>query len=89
MRICLRARPDVVELSVADQGIGIPPADRERIFSRYARVDQPELIGVEGTGLGLPIVRQVAELHGGTIAVRANQPTGSVFHLTLPVTGPP
>lgn len=87
--ISLRARPGAVELSVADQGIGIPPADRERIFSRYARVDRPELIGIEGTGLGLPIVRQVAELHGGTIGVRANQPTGSVFHLTLPVGGPP
>jgi PAS domain S-box-containing protein len=86
--IGLRAVPGAVELTVADQGIGIPPADRARIFNRYHRVDRPEQAGVEGTGLGLPIARQVAELHGGTIEVRSNQPTGSVFCLTLPVAGP-
>jgi two-component system CheB/CheR fusion protein len=87
--ISLRALPGTVELCVADQGLGIPPEDRERIFTRYGRIDRPEQVGVEGTGLGLPIASQVAELHGGKIEVRANQPAGAVFCLTLPVGGPP
>jgi signal transduction histidine kinase len=86
--ICLRGHPGTVELSVADQGMGVPPADRKRIFTRFGRIDRPQQVGVEGTGLGLPIARQIVELHGGTIEVRDNQPSGSLFRITLPVNGP-
>ena len=57
------AHPDTVELLVADEGIGVPSEYQERIFSRYGRISRPEQISIPGTGLGLPIARQIVELH--------------------------
>lgn len=74
-----------VELTVADQGLGIPEDDRERIFMSYGRIDRPEQAGIVGTGLGLPIARNIVELHRGRIWVEANRPAGSIFHVLLPV----
>lgn len=77
-------RDNEVELIVADQGLGIPVEDRERVFMSYGRIDRPEQAGIVGTGLGLPIARNIVELHRGRIWVEANSPAGSVFHVVLP-----
>jgi signal transduction histidine kinase len=79
---------DCVELTVCDHGLGIPEAELESIFSRFARVGRPEQVGIEGTGLGLPIARQIVELHGGRIWVTSDGAAGSSFNVVLPVGGP-
>ena len=73
-----------VMVSVADRGAGIPAADLERVFDRFARVDSDATRMVKGTGLGLAIVRQVAELHGGRAWAESEVGRGSTFYLTLP-----
>ena len=69
-----------VEIRVADTGVGIPPADRERIFQRFYRAD----LSQPGMGLGLAITRQIVLAHGGNIRVEENLPHGSVFVVDLP-----
>ncbi|MCA0239674.1 MAG: sensor histidine kinase [Proteobacteria bacterium] len=73
--------PLALMIEVADQGPGIPDEMRERIFEEGVRGQQPT---VPGYGLGLHVVKRVAQLHGGRIEWRPNQPQGSVFRLTLP-----
>jgi signal transduction histidine kinase/CheY-like chemotaxis protein len=70
---------------VRDTGIGIAPADRERIFEEFSQIDSKLQRNVKGTGLGLPLSRSLAELIGGTIAVESALGQGSVFTLTIPV----
>jgi signal transduction histidine kinase len=75
----------MIELSVADTGIGIPEADRPRVFERFYRVDKARSRELGGTGLGLSIVKHiVVEGHGGRIWVEENQPRGSRFVIRLP-----
>ena len=74
-----------VEVSVRDEGLGIPESARERIFERYARVDAADRKHISGTGLGLPIVKQIVELHGGTVKVESGEGAGSTFRVRLPV----
>jgi two-component system sensor histidine kinase SenX3 len=73
-----------VELSVADQGPGIPSRDLERIFERFYRVDRARSRDTGGTGLGLAIVRHVATNHGGVVTVESREGEGSRFTLRLP-----
>ncbi|HEV2952811.1 MAG TPA: ATP-binding protein [Candidatus Dormibacteraeota bacterium] len=75
-------------LAIADQGVGIPKAELERVFDRYARIDADSTRNVSGTGLGLPIVRQIAQLHGGQAWAESKVGAGSTFHLLLPLGGP-
>jgi signal transduction histidine kinase len=77
--------PAQIELIVADTGIGIPEADRPRVFERFYRVDKARSRELGGTGLGLSIVKHIVEGHGGRVWVEANQPTGSRFIVCLPV----
>ncbi len=79
-----RDGPDVVELSVADQGIGIPERDLERIFERFYRVDPARSRVTGGTGLGLAIVKHVTAAHGGKVEVTSKEGSGSTFTLRLP-----
>jgi two-component system phosphate regulon sensor histidine kinase PhoR len=74
-----------VELSVADSGLGIPDADRPRVFERFYRVDKARSRELGGTGLGLSIVKHIIEGHGGQVWAEGNQPTGSRFVFRLPV----
>jgi two-component system sensor histidine kinase SenX3 len=75
----------VVELSVSDQGIGIPERDLERIFERFYRVDPARSRVTGGTGLGLAIVKHVTAAHGGRVTVTSKEGAGSTFTLRLPV----
>jgi signal transduction histidine kinase len=88
-RIDLAARlvPDqgMLEIRVSDEGPGIPPAQRERIFEKYVQLDPHLDAHWAGRGLGLAFCRLVAEAHGGRVFVEDNTPRGSTFCLQLPL----
>jgi two-component system sensor histidine kinase SenX3 len=73
-----------VEITVTDQGVGIPEADLDRIFERFFRVDQARARNTGGTGLGLSIVKHVVQIHGGDIRVWSQPGSGSTFTIRLP-----
>lgn len=73
-----------VEISVVDQGIGIPEKEIDRIFERFYRVDPARHRSTGGTGLGLSIVKHVAATHGGEVRVWSVEGQGSTFTLSLP-----
>src|SRR5215469_17014692 len=73
------------EISVSDQGIGIPERDRERIFERFYRLDPARSRATGGTGLGLAIVKHVTAAHGGNVTVWSKEGGGSTFTLRLPL----
>ncbi len=75
----------IVDISVTDQGIGIPDADLDRIFERFYRVDPARSRLTGGTGLGLSIVKHVALKHGGEVKVWSSESVGSTFSLRLPI----
>src|SRR5580658_56560 len=75
----------MAEISVTDQGIGIPERDRERIFERFYRVDPARSRATGGTGLGLAIVEHVTAAHGGNVTVWSQEGVGSTFTLQMPV----
>jgi len=74
-----------VVLAVADTGVGIPAADRERIFERFFRTAIATRQAVQGTGLGLTITKAIVEAHHGTIAVDSDEGRGSTFTVRLPL----
>jgi signal transduction histidine kinase len=82
--VSTRVEGNGAHLVVRDHGIGIPAAALETIFERYGRVESKETRHIQGTGLGLPIVRQIVQLHGGTVWAESTVGEGSVFHVTLP-----
>ena len=79
-----RAQRPMVEIVVADSGIGIPEADRPRVFERFYRVDKARSRELGGTGLGLAIVKHIVEAHSGQVWVEGNTPKGSRFVVHLP-----
>jgi two-component system sensor histidine kinase SenX3 len=82
--VSTKADDDMVEISVVDQGIGIPTQEIDRIFERFYRVDPARHRSTGGTGLGLSIVKHVAATHGGEVRVWSVEGQGSTFTLTLP-----
>ncbi|MFQ5576877.1 MAG: ATP-binding protein [Anaerolineae bacterium] len=76
--------PNAVHIYVSDEGIGIPPAEQERIFERFHRVDNSLTRKAPGTGLGLFLVKAVVEAHGGSVWVQSKPGAGSTFWLELP-----
>ena len=83
--VTTRAEGDHLRLDVRDEGLGIPPEALETIFERYSRVDSQATKDIPGTGLGLPIVRQIVQLHGGKVWAESELGRGSVFHVVLPL----
>jgi two-component system sensor histidine kinase SenX3 len=77
-------RDGVVEIAVTDQGVGIPEAERDRVFERFFRVDSARSRNTGGTGLGLSIVKHVIQNHGGDVRVWSEQGHGSTFTIRLP-----
>jgi two-component system sensor histidine kinase SenX3 len=82
--VTLREEKGLVEVSVSDQGIGIPEKDLERIFERFYRVDAARSRETGGTGLGLSIVKHVATNHGGDVSVWSVEGAGSTFTIRFP-----
>jgi signal transduction histidine kinase len=78
-----------IHLVVKDHGIGIPAAARTRLFEKFYRVETPELQNVVGTGIGLYLVRQVVEGHGGQVEVDSQPGEGSAFEIDLPAVTEP
>jgi GAF domain-containing protein/nitrogen-specific signal transduction histidine kinase len=76
-----------VQVDIVDDGLGIPPDDRERIFERFHRGENPLVLATPGTGLGLSIVKQLVEMHHGRIWVKSDGVPGhgSTFSFTLPI----
>ena len=83
--IAARGGSDVAEISVADEGIGIPSADQQRIFSKFFRGDGPR--AGQGTGIGLFLVRGLVAAMGGRIWVDSEEGRGSRFTFELPLAG--
>jgi two-component system sensor histidine kinase SenX3 len=82
--VSTKPNDDMVEISVVDQGIGIPQDELDRIFERFYRVDPARHRSTGGTGLGLSIVKHVAATHGGDVRVWSLEGQGSTFTLSLP-----
>jgi signal transduction histidine kinase/DNA-binding response OmpR family regulator len=74
-------------ISVTDQGVGIPPEEHERIFERFYQVNGSLTRRYGGTGLGLALVKEIAEAHGGTVSVESQMGAGSTFTVHLPLEG--
>jgi GAF domain-containing protein/nitrogen-specific signal transduction histidine kinase len=76
-----------VQVDVTDSGVGIAPEDQERVFERFFRGEHPMVLATPGTGLGLPIVKQLVEMHHGRIWMtsRGVPGEGSTFSFTLPI----
>jgi two-component system phosphate regulon sensor histidine kinase PhoR len=72
------------EVSVADDGPGIPPDSLNRVFERFYRVDRARSRDNGGTGLGLAIVKHIVQAHGGEVWVKSEMQKGANFHFTLP-----
>jgi signal transduction histidine kinase len=70
---------------VRDTGYGIPEEEQERIFEKFYRLERKEDAEVVGSGLGLPLVREIVEKHGGRVAVKSVLGQGSVFTIHLPL----
>jgi len=89
VEVSARIEEDKVVLAVSDSGAGIPAADLERIFERFARVDAGRNRRDGGFGLGLAIVQAIAAAHNGSVRVRSTVGRGSVFEIVLPLVPEP
>lgn len=76
---------DGVRFSVHDNGIGISPDDQKVIFDRFFRVRRPETENIEGSGVGLALVKKLVDLHGGQIGLESRLGEGTTFYVTLPI----
>ncbi|MDR0504435.1 MAG: HAMP domain-containing histidine kinase [Bifidobacteriaceae bacterium] len=92
-RVTLTTRVDATEgtvaISVIDKGIGIDPADQDRVFERFYRADAARDARTGGTGLGLAIVKNTAQAHGGEITLVSKPGAGSTFTMTIPLLNAP
>ena len=81
--ISARAEDEDIAIEVADQGYGIPEADLERVFEKFYRVPRVQDAGTPGTGLGLALVREIAELHDGSVNVKSEVNPASASSIRL------
>ena len=84
--VTVKKLPSAARLTVADTGIGIPPADQGRVFERFYRVDKSHSKRIGGTGLGLSIVKHGALLHGAALSLHSIPDQGTAVTLEFPLT---
>jgi PAS domain S-box-containing protein len=84
VRVSAAAAGDLVRIAVTDEGLGVPPAEQQRIWEKFVRLDPNLSLGVGGTGLGLYITRELVRRLGGTIDVESDGRRGSTFVVELP-----
>lgn len=84
VRVTAAPEGDDVRFTVTDTGIGVVPADQQRIFEDFAQVDGPIQRRVRGTGLGLPLTRKLAAVLGGRVELQSEVGRGSRFSLVVP-----
>ncbi len=85
IRLSLSRRDDDAVLSVSDNGIGLAPPQRRRVFRKFYRVDSALSAGTQGAGLGLSLVRAYALAHGGDVSVESEPARGSTFTVRIPL----
>jgi signal transduction histidine kinase len=85
IEVSMRRRDGTVTIGVRDTGVGIPAADLDRIFDRFARADPGRSRHTGGFGLGLSIVKAIVDAHGGTVDVETQEGVGTRFEIRLPV----
>ncbi|WP_288381251.1 ATP-binding protein, partial [uncultured Massilia sp.] len=83
IRVALRVRAGAPELEVSDTGVGIPPAELPRVFERFHRIEGQRGRSVEGTGIGLSLVRELVHLHGGAIDAASEVGRGTTFTVRM------
>jgi signal transduction histidine kinase len=74
-----------VELKVLDRGLGVPNGSEEKIFEQFYRAHDSLSSGIQGSGLGLTLARQIARAHGGEVVYEPREGGGSCFTLRLPL----
>ena len=87
VKIEAREKGDMVEITVKDTGIGIKPEDQNKLFKPFSQVDSFSSKKFQGTGLGLSLVKQIVQLHGGYVWFRSKPGEGSIFAFTIPRNG--
>lgn len=87
VKIGARKKGDMVEITVKDTGIGIKPENQSKLFKPFSQVDSFLSKQFQGTGLGLSLVKQIVQLHGGYIWFRSNPGEGSTFAFVIPIKG--
>ena len=85
IRLFARQQGSTVVIGVQDHGIGIPVSEQRRVFEKFVRGDEPKRAGIRGVGVGLALVKRIAEAHGGTVQLVSQVGSGSTFTLRLPV----
>ena len=83
--LSLFSKDDELQLCVKDYGIGISVKDQEKIFDRFYRGDEPQQMGIRGSGIGLTIVKKIVEAHGGHLTLESRTDEGSTFCVHLPI----
>jgi two-component system sensor histidine kinase SenX3 len=83
--VSLLSRDDELLFCVKDYGIGISLKDQEKIFDRFFRGDEPQRLGIKGSGIGLTIVKKIIEAHQGHLTLESKPGKGSTFCVHLPV----
>jgi len=84
VQVSLEEADDSILISVKDTGMGIPKGDLEKVFDRFYRVEGNDTTGISGTGLGLSIVKDIIDMHKGSISVESEINNGSKFTVALP-----
>ncbi|MEU7876061.1 ATP-binding protein, partial [Dactylosporangium sp. NPDC049140] len=85
VEVTVEAVGGTAEITVSDDGPGIAPVDRDRVFDRFVRLDQDRSRTGGGSGLGLPIARDIVAAHGGTLTIEESPAGGALLRLRLPL----